>query len=110
MSAHRPVDEAAEALLKNNVIFVPHPKFNYKVTVHERKYNVDTKHRIAAYLRAVDSDTVYLTPHFTELLTNDHPYVYGAFFVNDPGIPLFTTLIEPAFINKIYKLEELHNK
>ena len=108
LSVHKPANESAELLLKNNVIFVRNPKFDYKVIVREGKYNIESKHRVAEYLLTVDG--VYLTPHFTSLITNNHPYLYGGFFVNDPGVTLFTTLIEPTFVNKIYKLEKLHNK
>ena len=110
LSAFVPKNEEAEALLKSNVIFVPHPKYQYKVTVREGKYNIESKQRLAQYLGTADPTNVHITPHFSELLANEKPYVYGSFFVNDLGITLFATLIDPTFINKIYKLEDPHNK
>ena len=109
-SIYRPKNEAAEEKLKNNVIFVDHLKFQYKVVTHEGKYNTLSKARLYSYLTTVDPGNVYLTPHFVEMLKNDQSYLYGTFFVNDPQITLFATLIEPTFINKIYKLEDSRNK
>ena len=110
ISIYRPKDEESTALLQNNVIFVNNPKYNYKITIHEGKYNVELKHRIAEYLMTADPGNVYLTPRFSELLANENPYVYGSFFANDPAIALFATIIEPKFINKIYRLKETSNK
>jgi len=110
VSIHRPENKEAEEKLKNNVIFVDHPKFGYKVVIHEGKYNLTAKARLYSYLTTVDPDNVHLTPHFDGMFKSNQPYLYGSFFVNDPSITLFATIIEPTFINKIYKLEEIRNK
>jgi hypothetical protein len=103
----QPASLTAIEKLDDNVIYLKsEPKYKYRVTVREGKYDPAVKQQIVNYCDNFIDD-IYLTTGFREMLTrNNRMWVSGYFHVNDLESLTFLALISPRFVNKIYKLEQ----
>ena len=103
----QPASMTAVVNLDNDVIYLKTPpKYKYRVTVREGKYDPTVKQQIANYCDNFIGD-IHLTKHFKHMLTvSNKQWICGYFHVNNLETLTFLKLISPRFVNKIYRLEQ----
>lgn len=105
LSISVPKDAEHAALLKDgDIILKKDNGFAYKIMVRDGMYQLETKMQLVNYLDSLGDD-IQLSPGSRRQLVSSMKYTWGVFFyVKDPQLVTFLSLIHPRLIRKIHKL------
>ena len=100
---HTDLLNEGKILLKPNSIIT----HKYKIVIRDGDYPIDLKKQVLSYLQSL-GDEVRISEHTVSSLSKPYQYTWGSFFyVNDPGIATFLTLMHTSLISKIHEVTQL---
>ena len=97
-------NEHASLLSSGDIILKKENGFEYKVMIRDGMYQPDTKAQLLNYLDSL-GDEVQISAGARRQLASQLSYTWGVFFyIKDPKLATFMSLIHPQLIRKIHKL------
>jgi len=97
-------DEHVALLNSGDIILKKDNGFNYKVMIRDGAYPYETKQQLLNYIISLGDDVQISEGSQRQLASTMH-YTWGVFFyIKDPKLVTFMSLIHPQLIRKIHKL------
>jgi hypothetical protein len=102
-----PANKVCEDLLNSGgIIRKTNNGFKYKVIIRDGRYGDDTKRNVLNYLINLGEEQAHVTSTVFDMLHKPgNSYIWNAYFyVNDPNVTSFISLMSPGMIGNIHEL------
>ena len=102
--------ETQEILQTNKLLVKRKPKYQYKVSIREKRFSTESRKQILNYLTGL-GDLVKIPAGTQKQLDRNSDWMWGCYFyTNDPGVVDFVRLMNPDIIREVCELVHIENK
>ena len=104
-------EEQASILNSGAIIRKKNNGYNYKVILRDGRYGSELKRSVWQYLDNLGEGQAHIPIGSLDMLHSPSNYMWNVyFFVNDPGITSFLSLMHPGLVSNIHELVVVSDK